>query len=106
MKGKPEKFRAEVRTGHKGCAVEVPFDPGRTWGVRPTRVVYSKVRGIAARGTLSGTPFESWIVHRWGNHFLLLGDGLLAEAGVRPGDTVEVRVGPESEVGSSPRKKG
>ena len=39
MKGKAEKFRAVVRTGHKGCAVEVPFDPARTWGVRPTRVV-------------------------------------------------------------------
>ncbi|HEY3225746.1 MAG TPA: DUF1905 domain-containing protein [Planctomycetota bacterium] len=109
MKGKTEKFRAEVRAGHKGCAVELPFDPARTWGVRPTRVVYQKVKGIAARGTLDGTPFESWIVHRWGNHFLLLGEGLLAEAGVRPGETVELRVGPGSDAGpagSSRRKKG
>lgn len=106
MKRRPEKFQAEVRAGHKGCAVEVPFDPARARGVRPTHVVCQRVKGIAARGTPEGTPFESWIVDRWGNHFLLLGDDLLAEAGVRPGETVELRVGPGADAGSSHRKKG
>jgi hypothetical protein len=30
---KQRKFKAELRGGHKEDAIEVPFDPAKTWGM-------------------------------------------------------------------------
>jgi DNA-binding response OmpR family regulator len=41
---KKERFRSEILLGHKGAAVEVPFDPSMRWGI-PAGPLWSGRRG-------------------------------------------------------------
>jgi hypothetical protein len=95
-----DQFSGVVLDGHKGAAVEVPFDPTARWGIdagplRPGR------RGHRVRGSLNGTAFESAIVPRSRAFWLLLDDSVLGAAGVSVGDTVRVAVEPTVQSGGS-----
>lgn len=94
MTRRTKRFHALVQDGHKGCAVEVPFDPRATWGVEPSVVAYGRVRGIPVRGSAGGASFESCIIRRWGKYFLLLSAEVVENAGLTPGEDVEIAVSP------------
>ena len=94
MKSKPERFRGVVQLGHKGCAVEVAFDPAEIWSARPKEIVYQGVKGVPVSGRLNRTPFDSWIIARWGKRFVLLSDDHLLAARVKLGDEVKIEVAP------------
>ncbi len=96
MKPSPKKFRAVVQDGHKGCAVEVPFDPREVWGELPTEIVYQRVRGIRVQGKLDRASFESWIIHRWGKFFLLVNGDVLERASSAAGEVASISLSPKS----------
>ena len=75
------RFKGTVLAGHKGLAVEVPFEPAT-----PARPLAPGRRGHPARGTVNGAKFESAVVPRSRRYWLLLDD----ELGVREGDEVNV----------------
>lgn len=89
-----KKFKAEVLTGHKGQAVEVPFNPAEVWGT-PPRSIWRGRRGHCVRGTVNGFVFaESFIVSRQKKFYLLLDRELAQAAGLSTGDNVTVVVEP------------
>ena len=98
MKKKMAKFKAEILMGHKGAAVIVPFDPEEVWGLAPKKVsdIPGGKQGFLVRGTLAGTKFEGWIGTRWGRRFVLTDEELLAKAGVKVGDVVELVLEPRA----------
>jgi hypothetical protein len=68
------RFKATLTDGHKGLAVEVPFDPGRK----------------EVSGMLNGIPFDSTIARRSKKFWLLIENDLADAARVGDGDEVEV----------------
>jgi len=90
---KKKTFRAEVLSGHKENAVEVPFDPSEAWAI-PPKPLWRGRRGYAVKGSLNGTPFESFIVPRSQRFYLLIDIELSRVAGVKEGDKVAVSVAP------------
>jgi hypothetical protein len=82
-RGKSRRFKSVVELGHKGCAIILPFDPASAWGRRPRHFV---------RGTLNGAPVEAEIGRRFGRHFTVVDDDLLAALRLEPGDVVAVAV--------------
>lgn len=87
------RFRATLIEGHKGCAVEVPFDPAVKWdagteSVRPGR------RGHPVRARVNGVEFDSWIVKRSRRYWLLVDDAILVRAEVAVCDVLDVSVEP------------
>lgn len=75
------RFKGTVLAGHKGLAVEVPFEPNT-----PARPLWPGRKGHPARGTVNGMKFESAVVPRVRRYWLLLDD----ELGLREGDEVNV----------------
>jgi len=90
---KPEKFRGELLGGHKGAAVEVPFDPAKRWSIAATRLRPGRW-GHHVEGSLNGTNFTSVIVGRARKFWLLVDDDLQLASGVSVGDTVQVALIP------------
>jgi hypothetical protein len=88
---KTERFKADVLTGHKGAAVEVPFNPAERWDVPAARVMPGR-RGHPVRAALNQVPFESFIVPRAKRSFLLITPEVLYRAQAKVGDTVSVVV--------------
>jgi predicted DNA-binding protein (MmcQ/YjbR family) len=91
------RFDSVLESGHKGCAVIVPFDPERAWGRPPVAIatpVYGKIRGHPVAGTIAGERFEGWIGRRWGRNFILVDEALRRRTGAAPGDSVSVVVRP------------
>jgi len=97
------QFAAVLLAGHKGCAVQVPFDPAVRWGLAPAPLWRGR-RGYRVEGTLNGLPFVDAIVPRSGRHWLLAAEDLIATAGVAVGDRVEVRITPLREPAVAPAK--
>lgn len=85
------EFSAPLLEGHKGAAVEVPFDPAERWGQAP-RALRAGRRGHWARGDLDGVPFTSEIVPRSGRFWLLVDEALRRAAGAKIGGTVRVSI--------------
>jgi hypothetical protein len=92
-----ERFQTPLLEGHKGAAVEVPFDPGDRWAI-PARQLWRGRRGHEVRGRLNGVDFESQIVPRSGKFFMLVRDELQRAAGAGIGDVVRVVVEPAAAV--------
>ena len=82
---KKKRFKAEVLSGHKEDAVEVPFDPVAEWGL-PAQPIFKGRRGHVVRGNLNGLAFsEGFIVPRQKRFYLLLDRELEQAAGVSVG---------------------
>ena len=88
---KIEKFKAEILSGHKEAAAEVPFNPIVKWAI-PTGRLWHGRRGYKGEGTINSTSFESVIVPRAKSFFLIIEDGLLQACGAAVGETVEITV--------------
>jgi len=93
---KAQSFSSQILAGHKGAAVEVPFDPHEAWSlaldpVRPGR------RGYAVHAIFAGFAFESHVVARSRRFWLLLAEEVLRRAGVAVGDVVRVRSTPRGD---------
>lgn len=93
---KRKKFKAELRSGHKENAIEVPFDPAKVWDI-PAKPLLQGRRGHRVQGSLNGFPFESVIVPRSGKFFLLIGADVQQATGISVGDMVDAVVGPLGE---------
>lgn len=92
-----KKFTAELVSGHKGSAVEVPFNPVEVWGI-PPRPLWRGRKGHTVKGTLNKTRFdESFIVPRAKKFYLLIDKDMEREAGVSVGDAVRITVEPSQE---------
>jgi len=93
-----ERFTATVAAGHRGCAVEVPFDPERRWRIAKQR------GGYPVEAMLDGIPFDSFIVARSRKFWLLIDDELLAAAKVAAGDEVQIAIEPRVVEAPPPKK--
>ena len=82
-----QRFQAEVRMGHKGPAIVLPFDP---------MVICGEQTRYFVAGTLNGCPFEGEIGFRRRVFYSVLPDDLLDAAGLVPGDTAEVVMEPRT----------
>jgi hypothetical protein len=90
---KKKKFKAEVLSGHKEDAVEVPFDPAKEWGI-PPKPLWRGRRGHSVNATVNGFSFESSIVPRQKRFYLLIDAEAEKAAGVSKGVVVQVAVEP------------
>lgn len=93
---KQKKFKAEVLSGHKEDAVEVPFDPAQEWGI-PPKPLWRGRRGHFVNASVNGFSFESSIVPRQKKFYLLIDAEAAASAGVSEGGVVQVAVEPCAE---------
>ena len=93
---KRKRFKAELQSGHKENAVEVPFDPVQVWDI-PVKPLLRGRRGHRVQGSLNGLQFESVIVPRSGKFFLLVEDDVQRATDIVVGDVVDVVVGPIGE---------
>lgn len=94
---KKKQFTAEILTGHKDNAVEVPFNPAEVWGLSP-QPIWRGRRGHAVSGTLNGFRFdEGFIVPRAKKFFLIIDKDMSSAAGVGVGDKVRISVVPTKE---------
>jgi hypothetical protein len=101
---KVECFAATILDGHKGSAVEVPFDPAERWSI-PAGPLWVGRWGHHVRGTLDEVPFESVVVPRSRRFYALVDDALKAVAGVDTGDRVDVSLQP-AEVPAGRSRRG
>ena len=90
---KKQRFKAELLPGHKGAAIEVPFDPAKEWAIPPSRLWRGR-HGHSVHADLNGACFETFIVPRSKKFFMLVGDALQRAAGVSVGETVDIAVQP------------
>ena len=90
---KMKRFKAELLAGHKGAAVEVPFDPAELWAIS-ARPLWPGRRGHTVRAELNGVSFGSCIVPRSRRFWMLVDEEVQKKAGVSVGDTVRVSVEP------------
>lgn len=91
---KREKFFAVILAGHKESACEVPFDPVERWQAQPQPLRPGR-RGYPVRGMINGIQFQSAVVGRSREFFLLIGDELKQIAGVSSGDRVKLAIEPD-----------
>jgi len=98
-----ERFTAVVLSGHKGCAVEVPFDPERRWRVAPQKIRAGR-NGFPVEAMLNGIPFDSFVVPRMKRFFLEIDDDLLDAAKVGVGDEVQISVEPRVVEAPAPKR--
>ena len=92
---KRKRFRAEVLSGHKDNAVEVPFDPTDVWGVAPKQLWRGR-RGHEVQGLLNGFSFESCIVPRQKRFFMIIDEDIKKGAKISVGDVVTATVKPKN----------
>jgi Domain of unknown function (DUF1905) len=90
------RFSGTILSGHKEDAVEVPFDPQRTWDLS-SRPIRPGRRGYPVQGEINGTPFASDVVSRSRRFWLLLPEPLKRRAGVSTGDEVAVSLQPRED---------
>ena len=95
-KPRKETFEGELLAGHKGAAVEVPFDPAEKWAINP-RPLWPGRRGHTVQARLGGVSFGSCIVPRSRKFWLLIDEDDQAKAGVIIGERVRITVGPDND---------
>jgi hypothetical protein len=83
------RFTATLLEGHKGAAVEVPFDPAERWGVAPERLQPGR-RGHRVTGTIEGFALDSVVVGRSRKFFVLVDEDLRQRAKLAIGDRARV----------------
>jgi hypothetical protein len=77
--------------GHKGLAVEVPFDPAAEWGAQQV-ALWPGRRGYPVEVLLNGVRFRSAIVSRMRRFFVLVDDSMARRAGSRVGEPVRLTI--------------
>jgi hypothetical protein len=87
-------FKAEVLSGHKENAVEVPFDPATEWGI-PPKPLWRGRRGHPVNATVNGFSFASSIVPRQKKFYLLIDAEAENVMGVSAGNIVQVALEPD-----------
>jgi hypothetical protein len=90
-----ETFQAALLSGHKGCAAEVPFDPGVRWSLA-AQPLWSGRRGFPVHASLNGKQFESAIVPRSRKFWLLVPEEILELAAVPLGELGSFAVMPDN----------
>ena len=91
-----KSFKAELLSGHKDQAVEVPFDPEQEWGLQP-KPLWRGRRGHLVCATVNGVSFESSIVPRQKKFYLIIDAEAQGIAKVAEGAVVQVTVKPYAE---------
>lgn len=87
------RFTGEIISGHKGAAIEVPFDPETKWAIE-ARALWPGRRGYVVQCEINGTKFGSCIVPRSRKFWLLIDDEVQKQIGASIGDTVRTAVEP------------
>lgn len=90
---KKKRFKAELLSGHKESAVEVPFDPAEVWQIDP-KPLWRGRRGHLVDVVINHVSFESAIVPRQKKFYLLIDSEAAKSAGISVGGLVEVAVEP------------
>jgi len=88
-----KKFKAQLLSGHKDHAVEVPFDPSVEWRVEP-RSLWRGRRGFPVRGRIGRTSFESAIVPRQKKFYLLINRDTQRSTGLTEGSHAVITIEP------------
>jgi len=102
---KKTQFTGTLLTGHKGAAVEVPFDPAKKWAA-DQKALWKGRRGHPVRVSVNGLTFDSFVVPRSKKFFVLVDDGVQRASGLAIGDAVTVTLEPlgnKADGHSSPR---
>jgi hypothetical protein len=91
-----EKVRLNgvLKSGHKGPAVEVPFDPEDEWGVRQV-VLWPGRKGYRVEVLLNGVRFRSAVVSRMRRFFVLVDESIARKAGLAVGGSATLTVWPD-----------
>ena len=98
-----DTFQAALLGGHKENAAEVPFDPGVRWSLA-ARSLRPGRRGFPVHASLDGIPFESAIVRRSGQFWLLVPAEVSASAAVDVGMSGLFEVTPHDASGATPSR--
>jgi hypothetical protein len=90
---KKKKFKAELLSGHKECAVEVPFNPSSEWQIDPQPLWHGR-HGHPVQVVINGFSFESAIVPRQKKFYLLIDAESIRAASISENAVVKVEVRP------------
>ena len=88
-----KSFTGELLSGHKGNALEVPFDPAKEWKIE-AQLLWRGRRGFGVRARVKDRTFESSIVPRQKKFYLLIETEIVKAAGLDLGSRVRVTVEP------------
>ena len=88
-----KSFTAELLSGHKQNALEVPFDPAEEWHIQ-ARPLWRGRRGFPVKARIQGHAFESRIVPRQKKFFLLIDREVVESTDVVVGSRMRVTVEP------------
>ena len=93
MRAREQKAAVEgvLIIGHKGLAVEVPFDPAAEWGAQQV-ALWPGRRGYPVEVLLNGVRFRGAIVSRMRRFFVLVDDSMARRAGSRVGEQVRLTI--------------
>ncbi|RYE02116.1 MAG: DUF1905 domain-containing protein [Sphingobacteriales bacterium] len=84
-----QTFEATLLSGHKEDAVEVPFDPAERLGLANESLGPGR-RGYRVKATLNGQTFDSAVVSRSKQFWLLVPASVVTAAGVAINDSVQI----------------
>jgi len=87
------KFTAVLLEGHKGVAVEVPFDPAEQWSIEPERLRAGR-NGHRVIGTVNGVGFDSAVVPRSKKFWLEINEEVLKKARLKIGASAKIVMRP------------
>ena len=90
---KRKRFKAELLSGHKDHAVEVPFDPSSEWNIQP-QPLWRGRRGYKVSARANGVSFESAAVPRQKKFYLLIDADTKRAANISEGDVVNIELRP------------
>jgi hypothetical protein len=88
-----KSFTAELLSGHKQDAFEVPFDPAEEWQIQP-QPLWPGRHGFRVKVRVKGLSFNSSIVPRQKRFFLLIDPEVLEPANLLKGRHIRVTVEP------------
>jgi uncharacterized protein DUF1905 len=86
-------FEATLQSGHKQCAVELPFDPATTWALA-AQPLWPGRRGYRVRASCDGVDFDGAVVSRSRRFWLLIDDDVRLAAGWHAGSQLHVTIAP------------
>lgn len=88
-----KSFTAELLSGHKQNALEVPFNPAEEWNVQPKPLWHGR-RGFRVKARVKSIAFESSIVPRQRRFYLLIDSEVVKAAELAAGRRIRATVEP------------